>query len=138
MLRLVLMWILVIAVPVQAFAATAMAACHVERHQRTLMTSDAHDHMASQGSDMAMAMDHQQSVPAAHTAGAVEAPVHQHIKAVPKCSACGACCASSVTQHPFHVLVPIFASVPFNPFVSMPVPAFLTAGIERPPRTSLA
>lgn len=136
MLRLLLTWFLVVAVPLQGFAATSMVVCQAGQHSEAVAIED--HHPAMQDSAMAMPMAHHHV--AAATSLAKSADPHGHHKghAVTKCSVCGACCTSTAVLSGFSVFSPTFAADYFASFVPTPVPAFIAAGLERPPRISFA
>lgn len=138
--RFLLLCLMAIALPVQGFAAAGMKHCGPmhDRMQAAMAAQavhhdDGHVHHhdadgAPQGHDGgADAADH---APAAEKSRAATAAV--------KCSACAACCvalglpasALQLPQPPAEGLQP--------PLVTAEAAAFLTGGLERPPRTVLA
>lgn len=110
-LRLLTLWLLALALPLQgATAATAMMA---------------HAHVPSHAA--AMGLHH------GTTTDAAALPCHGH--AVDK-AGCGACCGPVVVEQALLVVAPVAprwtALAPASPAVAAPV--FLTGGTDRPPR----
>ena len=139
--RLVVMWLLAVALPLQGLSAMTMTVCGFDHHGRALITSP-----------MAMFLDGAPT-PATHVhVHLAAANTHEHAGAAQtrsdkpnlskgvahKCSACGSCClgaAVSSEAPSFHTakLIDHFASL-----VTRTLAAYVTEGLERPPRTFLA
>lgn len=133
LLKSVLLWLLAVALPVQALAAAGMRHCgasHERMRVAVAATASPHDHAV--GAHHAHAVDH---VNSGHDA-ANDHPVSAEARS--SCSACATCC--------FALALPVagvqasarppdgFAPAP--PAVS--VPPFVTGGLDRPPRILLA
>lgn len=129
--RLLLLWLMAVALPLQGFAAAGAQHC-VPMHERMQVTQ-AHDlgHGGHHG------------VAAADADGQAEAPGHSMPDPAAKtgafkCSACAACCvalglpasAAQLPGQPAGGLQPSAAEAS--------AAAFLTDGLERPPRSVLA
>ncbi|QPF74133.1 hypothetical protein G8A07_15235 [Roseateles sp. DAIF2] len=133
--RLMLAWLLAMALPLQGYAAHALMLCGPAHHQSPLVTTQAHatmDHQGHEGHDSAEhgaqhhatpdSGDEEQAQPGGH-AGA--------------CSVCASCCnaAALVTS------LPVADFLPPAPVAVATVPVaharVLTGGLERPPRTDL-
>jgi hypothetical protein len=117
-LRLLTLWLLALALPIQgAAAATAMAG-----HASTSTTS----HMMVMPNGLTM------------DAAAMAAPCHRHGN-LDK-AGCGACCGPLLTQQALLTVVPVatpWAPRP-RPAARAPATVFLTGGTDRPPRRLLA
>ena len=145
LIRTLLVWLLVLAVPAQGMAATTMALCGPNHHGGTAAstvlqpanaahsealgsTRDAHDHHGMQ----AMA---DEARPSNADRGAHQPVAHTSKQ---KCSACASCCSIGAILHavvsvPAPVLTPTLFSV-----VVPSVGAFAVDGPDRPPRSFLA
>ncbi len=136
--RLLLLVLLAVALPVQAFAAAGAMHCarmHERMHAAAARAS--HDHHTRHG----MADAHHDM--SAHSLSAAPAsptdlpdegsPLHAF-----KCSACAACCVALglPTATPKLPSPPAAAETPSLPAIA--IAAFVTGGLERPPRTDLA
>ena len=144
--RCFVMWLLVLALPVQGFAASTMLHCGTEHHGAMQATDSGHHHaghkqMGAQGVSAGSESTHHD-----HAAGA--APAHEdsasgtltakHANAMGKCSSCAACC--SVAFLPATVIA-FTAPVPSRvlPVVELTAHVgFFTDGPDRPPRLPLA
>jgi hypothetical protein len=113
-LRLLTLWLIALALPIQgAAAATAMAA-----HAST--------------------PSHTMTMPDGTTMDAEAMPCHGHSMA--KAGGCGSCCGPIVTQQAMLTVTPVatrWAALPRVTADAAP-PLFLTGGTERPPRLLLA
>lgn len=145
MIRTLLIWLLILAVPAQAAAAATMAFCgpnHDGRGQSTAYRQDAparhahhgsaaqephgHDGLAAQPDEDASA-----SASAAAPAKFVQADKH-------KCSACASCCsAAAIVTTVLTVPAPAVSLTVFIAVAST-VDAFAAGGPDRPPRIFLA
>ena len=117
-LRLLTLWLLALALPIQgAAAATAMAGhAGASTASHTMVMPDG------------MTMD----------AAAMAAPCHQHGN-LDK-AGCGACCGPLLTQQVLLTVAPVathWAPLP-RPAARAPATVFLTGGTDRPPRSLLA
>jgi hypothetical protein len=142
LVRTLLIWLLTLALPVQAVTAATMALCGP-------------DHHGGAGSSLAQAATaggHAHHVDAAHHAhdaaqhggghSAHATPEAPPSKAAPgdssKCSACASCCSlAALPCMALAVPEPVFMTTVFSVVVPG-VGAFAADGPERPPRTSLA
>jgi len=136
-LRIIVMWLLALAVPVQGFAAASMFNCgpgHAGKASSQALVHAGHVH------------DHDRAAPDHHHADAgvvadVDSSADGHATpAVHKgsCSACASCCTAAglpSTLIGFDAITFHDAVVPLG---AVPVAAFLTGGTERPPRPFLA
>ncbi|MBU0602531.1 MAG: hypothetical protein KKD25_09045 [Gammaproteobacteria bacterium] len=112
-LRSLLTLLLLVALPLQGFAAAAMTHCqpapHVDGHAMHVMDDDV------------AAADH-------------DMPPHDKHR----CSACASCCVGSVLMPPALVLPSCFLLYERPLMTRAGPPAFLTEGTERPPRSTFA
>jgi len=124
-LRIMLMWLLALAIPCQGFAAASMLNCGPGHHRAP--SAHSHDGHAHQHAGGPAASDHQV---------AKGSTIHKAMKG--SCSACSSCCTS--------VAIPsaavTFEATPvndfFDPLTPRSVASFVADGPERPPRYSLA
>jgi hypothetical protein len=134
-----LLWLLIMAIPVQGLAAAAMLSCgsahaaspqaahvHIGHSQSDAMDHHHHHDTASSGH----ASDEVMDAPAGHGSSG------QHKHTISSCSACAACCLGAAVIPSGLALIPIYTSVELvavspSQFVTGHIPA----GLERPPRT---
>ena len=137
------MFLLAIALPMQGFAAATMISCGLGQHDH------AHAHAHAAGQDHHAVSDSRgDAMPEAHLgdAGRHETGAdHSHAGktglakvSLHTCSACASCCVgAAVPSQPIS-----FASVKqtdsFAPLGTCSVAAYVTEGLERPPRAFLA
>ena len=98
--RCFVMWLLVLALPVQGFAAATMLLCGAGHHGTVQATEGGHDHAGHMHMGAQDVSAVSESVAHEHAAGA--SPPHEdsafspftakHAKVMGKCSACAACC----------------------------------------------
>ena len=152
LMRSLLIWLLVLALPAQGVAVAAMVGCGL-RHQAAVVAGGAaqvpHAHPHSHSHDAAgrAAHDfHHAAVPAptgdAGDASASSGPAPDATVAVAadvhKCSACASCCsASAILNTVPSVPMPEFAALVFADWV-VSVDPFAVDGPDRPPRNILA
>ena len=140
-LRILLMWLVALAVPVQGYAAAAMFGCGPEHHSAMSMvgaTPALHDQHELQPwhDDSAEVADHSHaddSAAADHVPG-LKAPGTTGKTTKGGCSPCASCCvvaALPTSALTFQPVPPVDFFVPFAPHS---VAVFLTEGLERPPR----
>lgn len=136
-LRVLLMCLLMLALPLQGYAAVTMAGCGPDHHPRPVATAadpaaaqtHAHDHaaaLADADGASARAGDHGSAV--------------QHLDAVSKskCSSCAACCVgAALPAAAFVFTASAPAGVPTSPLATGQL-GFVTDGPDRPPRHRLA
>ena len=129
--RFVLMCLLSVALPVQGFAAYSMAGCGPGHHGVLVSRAEQGHHH-----DVASGHDH------AHGTVLAESSPHQHSQGDPskpdKCSACASCCSATALPSLPVVLQSPALTDHFAPLETSGVAAFLSEGLERPPRFVLA
>ena len=137
-LQIALAWLLVVALPVQGYAAQAMLMCGPAHHQSAAV----HDHALHDHDDAPENLA--DSVPSHSDAMASPAAsLDHHAKAgsaghASKCSACSSCCgAAAATTAVFGVAV-IPLHVPAAATISAGTTAETVGGLDRPPRATLA
>ena len=143
--KLVMLWLLALAIPVQGLAAATMVHCESSHQRMHDAVAPGHSHAGSHhahghhhaldhGDVAADAADH-------HHASAAEPPAEPDKYsdlAQYKCSACGACC-SVAAMLGFSLTVPEPALVvQWRAAHFLARFGFITDGPERPPRTVLA
>lgn len=119
--RVLLTFVLLLALPLQGFAAAAMISCAPSHH--VLPTTGAmHDDVAAQ----------------AHHHGGDHDPAATPSHGKHACSACAACCIGGAWM-PSALRLPGDFSTHLRPLPArVTPPAFITEGTERPPRHDLA
>ena len=130
MLRALLIWLLVMALPAQGAVAATMAFCGPNHHGRTAAphhAGDAHAHHAEAG-------HHDESALASETA----APDKFAQSDLQKCSVCAACC-SAAAMHDATPKLPVLepAHADFAA-LNADVEPFSADGPDRPPRRLVA
>lgn len=133
------MWLLAMALPLQGLSAATMAACAAGHHEHAAAhamahpdpevstATHAHEQVAESGLHSHAGSDHSH---AAKTGFGEDA---NH-----KCSACASCCTGAGVPSAAIAFDPVKLSEHFAPFAVRTVPAFLSGGLERPPRAVLA
>ena len=133
LMRSLLIWLLVLALPAQSVAVAAMVGCGLG-HQAAVVAggaaqvpqAHAHPHPHPHDADASAS-----SGPAADATAAVAADGH-------KCSACAACCsAGAILNTVPSVPMPEFAALVFADWAASVAP-FAVDGPDRPPRSILA
>lgn len=126
------MWLLLLALPLQGFAAATLRHCGSGQHQRpaAVAAGPAATHHAAAG--------HAQAQAHHATAGAPTAQ-HQHAAgkaalATTKCSACAACCMGVALPAAAPALVAVAPAMPPAGPVATRHVDFLADGLDRPPR----
>ena len=145
LIRTILVWLLVLAVPAQGAAAVTMALCGPNHHGGAAATSaaqagsaeQANHHSAEPGAPghhhMAAQADKDDS---ASASPAVSAQGSHAVKQ--KCSACASCCSLGAILSPMlAVPAPTVTPTVFSAVV-LTVSAFAADGPDRPPRIVLA
>lgn len=131
MVRTILVWLLVVALPAQGALAATMAFCGPDHHERAVAAAHhdggAHSHHAAAG-------HHDESAQAADTAS----PGKFAQSDVQKCSVCAVCC-SAAAMHDMTPRLPVLepAHADFAPLYAVVEP-FSVDGPERPPRRLVA
>lgn len=131
--RVLLMWLLAVALPVQGVAAATMQFCGAAHHPQKQQVQGA-DH--GHGAAHAEADGHH--VGAAGPAGEASAASDLSPHGQQKCSACAACCAGSALP-PAALVLPVVE--PASECVTVVPSAYVgpdVAGLEKPPRSNLA
>lgn len=137
--RLLVCWLLFAALPLQGLAATAMALCGpAMEHQQMELATTAHAGSVGAHEHMAMAAD-------AHDHATAMSDHHDDAAAQPDsdpdartCSVCASCCMGAGLVSKFLPLEFGHISESFAHPVGSDRAAFLTGGLERPPRPFLA
>lgn len=139
-LRFLLVWFLVVAMPLKGVAAVAMLACgpaHAHGHSAVQAPADHADHAAGHGFADHAGTTHHHAAHAAPAQGGDDG-ADALSKLIHKCSACAACGAgAALPAQPPHFAAPEAEPTAFTP---LPLSAvrFVTDGPDRPPRPFLA
>ncbi len=138
LIKLLAVWILVFALPMQGFAAATMTMmdCEQSHSHETLSLVIGHNHSLHNGHDQATnnELTHQ------HTTGNSSTNHSSSSKhACSHCCACNVCCASTAIVA-YSLNLPVqFDNSKANLVYSLPkFTSFISAGLERPPRLILA
>ncbi len=137
--HVVIAFILALAIPLQGIAAATMAACASEpaTDSHAIAAQVGHEAMAEAGEHHAMHRHvHTSSRRGPDTASPSHAGLARLAKA--KCSVCASCCAGAAMPSTLVVFDSVVLRESFAQAVPTGTPAFLTAGLERPPRNLLA
>lgn len=129
LLQSLIVWILLLAVPLQGFAAATMMLCEPQVAEAAAMPGAAHDHQAMLA---AQAAAHHDQAVSGH-----EGDGGKHDRqAGGKCGACSTCCYGAAmappTSLPMSSGAPAFESIPF---AAGHAPTVDLAGPERPPQS---
>ena len=136
--RLPLIWLLAVALPWQGVSAATMLACGIDFHPVTVARATPHAEgaaimSAGHGHGAHDAMHVQVVAAASPLEKSPAGPTHEH-----KCSACASCCLSTFAPPAPVSLDSVELSQSYRPHVPGSLAAFLTQGIERPPRIAFA
>lgn len=137
LLRIVLTWLLALALPAQGYAAQAMLFCGPVHDRAAASAAAGHDHAAHEhggmGHDAAPSSGMPDDAQAEASDGKAAGKVSQA-----KCSACASCCSMAAIASS-HALPPAdlasfeYALAPFEPYGGR-----TAGGLERPPKARLA
>lgn len=141
--RTALMWLLLLALPLQGFAAATMLNCGPNHHRMLSATpvkapsvADVDAKVGHHGHVMGMAGDHHDMVA---DAGSNDMPSVHHLDKLTKfkCIACAACCLGAALPTAPLVFTSFPPAMTTAAFVSNPHADFLSGGLDRPPRLPL-
>jgi hypothetical protein len=133
-LRTLWICLLLLALPVQGFAAAQMTQCGPSHGRMQHASSGAHDHEQHvQAQDHHHAHQADAAVHADDAAGDGSTPPAKH-----HCSACAACCVGMALPSSAPVVIAPAEAVLHRVATGAADPIFLTSGLERPPRSPLA
>lgn len=133
MIRALLIWLLILALPAQGALAATMAFCGPSHHDRAAEAATAH-HADATHAHHAGAGGHVEETVVGQTA----APDKFAQSDLQKCSVCAACC-SAAAIHDMVPKLPVLESVAADfVFLSPAVEPFAAGGPDRPPRRCLA
>jgi len=140
-LRFIIAMVLSAALPLQGVAAATMQHCashsmvDSDQHENV----DQHHHVDAGGLSDHAIHHHHGGIDVADSGDAGSHHPSDHASvAKAKCSACAACCASAAIPASSMQLGAVPPTGTVVAHGRTPAPAFLTAGLERPPRTFLA
>lgn len=136
LIKIIAVWILVFALPVQGFTAATMINCENAHSHESKSLSEGHNHGSHVGHDEAS--NHEASHE--HVADVTNNySIHHSSSSKHACKHCGSlCCSSTAIVASLLNLHAQFDDVKAN--LAYPAPQFtsyISAGIERPPRTIL-
>ena len=146
-----MMWLLLAALPVQGWAVATMVNCGPTHHRMAPAAPDAaehahhgHSHDAHDGSghDPRAHTSHHHGDAAEGQAQPDDADTHTDTAPLSlgkfKCSACATCCLGMALPSTAVTFDAAVSSDTVEPHLPQPHVVFLTAGLERPPRSHLA
>ena len=144
--RIVVMWLLALAVPVQGFAAASMVGCAsahpgaahshaIGMHQHTVDMPQ-HSHDSATAADGTAHAGHQHHADARHGGDPQGHAGAKLSKA--SCSACASCCTSAALPAALVVFEATAAPDAFDSPAPQALASFISGGPERPPRAFLA
>ena len=137
-LRLAFVCLLAVALPLQGVTAATMTACGMAQHRTPSTEASEHaHHMGSDGTEGHLHLagethDHASDMHASGDATG-EKPANSQ-----KCSVCASCCVGAAVPAEPLSFAPVKLTDQFAPLVPRSVAAFVTEGLERPPRLLLA
>jgi hypothetical protein len=129
------MWLLALALPVQGVSAATMLACGLGHHKHRASKAPVHSHVHTVGHVHALAAS---TNDAGAITGAPQGKTDLGKVAEHKCSACASCCLGAAVPTEVASFDAIQLPQVFASLVARTLPAYLTEGLERPPRTFLA
>ena len=133
--RTALMWLLLLALPLQGFAAATMLHCGPNHHG---MSAESHDHTISghRPHEAGIAGDPHEM---ATDDGGTDSSAVRHLNKLAKfkCSACAACCMGVALPTAALAFAPIPPAMAPDSCVPTSHAGFVTDGPDRPPRLSL-
>lgn len=133
------MWLLAVALPFQGLSAATMLACNPGQHDHAPSIATAHGHAdasAAVHADVHVvgARSHQHA--ALDPADAGQTSLDNGVSQ--KCSACAACCTSAAVPSQAISFDAVKPTDFFAPLVARTIAAYVTEGLERPPRSVFA
>lgn len=140
-LRITLMWLVVLAIPAQGYAAAAMVGCGPGHHSMLAAPSHA-DAMAERDAPIHAFDASLEADSDPHHAGSAESDHGQLTKshgsaakgAKGSCSPCASCCVVAALPTTVMVFEPLPLVDFFVPLAPRSVASFVTDGLDRPPR----
>ena len=135
LLKTLLLWLLLAALPVQGMAAATMAACGSTSHAGSAPTSFAGHHQHEAATAMST-----RSVAHDHTASDTSPYKAHHVKHdASVCGACANCCPGALALSPAPISIPQRATTITPPAYPFPlVTSFIPPAPERPPKRLVA
>ncbi len=142
MVRILLVWLLTLALPAQGVIAATMVFCGPNHHDRASAAALAHDaEAAHQPQDSAAHSHHEAADGQAGLTASDEAAAPDTLSksgSLQKCSVCASCC-SAAALHDTVARLPVFDPVAADfPALAPAVEPFAAGGPDRPPRHLLA
>ena len=136
LIKLLAVWILVIALPMQGLAAATMMSCEQSHSHEAKSLAEGHNHAMHSGHDEGVSHE-----TTAHESVADNHATHHSSSTKHACSNCGTCtvCCSSTAIVATSLTLPLqFDSNKANlAYSASQFTSFISAGIERPPRSIL-
>lgn len=141
--RTALMWLLLVALPLQGFAAATMLHCGPNHHRllgaAAAPANEAHHHAAGGHHRHAtVGTDGHHGTVGDDSAKDLSSVQHLDNLAKFKCSACAACCMGAALPTAAHAMACVPPAMTTAVFVPTPHVDFWSDGLDRPPRSFLA
>ena len=135
--RLAVLCLVALALPLQGVMAATMLACGLGQHDQVVAHAIEQEHHST----LASVPSHKHLATATSHGDAVDHHTHDAStgdhSAGHKCSVCASCCTSAAAPAETVSFDPVVMTDFFAPPVARSVPAYVTEGLERPPRLFL-
>ena len=135
--KLLFAWLLIFALPLQAYASASMQNCAVSHNKSVHITQSVQANLNHLVAITTLNAHHQHL----HTASQHSHPTHQSQpskNSQDKCSACSACCASCGLVNSLSPCIPTFISSALIQFVQKSFSNHTPAGLDPPPKHLLS
>ena len=138
LIKLLAVWILVFALPVQGFAAAAMMNCEKSHNHEAKSLTESQSHATHSGHDEVNSHEatHEDVADAVDNHATHHSSSSKHVCS--HCGTCAVCCASTAIVASSLAVPPQFDDITANlAYSASQFTSFISAGIERPPRSIL-
>lgn len=130
LVRVILTWLLVLALPVQGYAASSLRWCGMAQQQGST-TAAPHDHAAMLAAAMPEHAGQGTDAAAKGTQGGTDGSTDAG-----KCSVCAACCGAPALASMGPVVAVVPATPPYGAVLMVALTGTSPEGFERPPRAT--
>jgi hypothetical protein len=132
------MFLLAIALPLQGIAAATLICCPLGPHDHDHAHAVSHDHHGLDLAGHGHAHTDDASSNGTHVAHSHDGKRDLAKDPLHKCNACASCCMGAAIPSQAIAFDVVKLSDRFAPLVARSVPAYVSEGLERPPRAFLA